>query len=57
MIDALLRAGADIDARSDWWAGSFGVLDYASGLENFLIERGARVDAHARGSVWECSIG
>lgn len=47
MIDALLRAGADINARSDWWAGSFGVLDNASGLENFLIERGARVDAHA----------
>ncbi len=47
MIDALLRAGADINARSDWWAGSFGVLDNASGLEDFLIERGARVDAHA----------
>jgi ankyrin repeat protein len=47
MIDALLRAGADINARSDWWAGSFGVLDNASGLENFLIERGAQVDAHA----------
>jgi ankyrin repeat protein len=47
MIDALLRAGADINARSDWWAGSFGVLDSASGLEDFLVERGARVDAHA----------
>jgi ankyrin repeat protein len=46
-IDALLRAGADINARSDWWAGSFGVLDSPSGLEDFLIERGARVDAHA----------
>jgi ankyrin repeat protein len=47
MIDALLRAGADIDARSDWWAGSFGVLDSASGLEDFLIARSARIDAHA----------
>lgn len=47
IIDVLLRAGADINARSDWWAGSFGVLDGASGLEEFLIERGARVDAHA----------
>jgi ankyrin repeat protein len=46
-IDALLRAGADINARSDWWAGSFGVLDSPSGLEDFLIDRGARVDAHA----------
>ena len=47
MIDVLLRAGADINARSDWWAGSFGVLDSATGLEAFLMERGARVDAHA----------
>lgn len=47
MIDVLLRAGADINARSDWWAGSFGVLDNPTGLEDFLIERGARVDAHA----------
>ncbi len=47
IIDVLLRAGADINARSDWWAGSFGVLDNSTGLEDFLIERGARVDAHA----------
>jgi ankyrin repeat protein len=47
MIDALLHAGADINARSHWWAGSFGVLDNDSGLEPFLIERGAIVDAHA----------
>ena len=47
MIDVLLAHGADIDARSHWWAGSFGVLDHHSGLEDFLIERGATVDAHA----------
>ena len=47
MIDALLRAGADINARSHWWAGSFGVLDSPTGLEEFLIHRGARVDVHA----------
>jgi len=29
-VDALLAAGADINARSSWWAGSFGVLDNAS---------------------------
>ena len=29
MIDALLDAGADINQRSHWWAGSFGVLDDA----------------------------
>ena len=27
MIDVFLEAGADINGRSDWWAGSFGVLD------------------------------
>ncbi|HXE52389.1 MAG TPA: ankyrin repeat domain-containing protein [Tepidisphaeraceae bacterium] len=48
MIDVLLRYGADINARSDWWAGGFGILDTADpDLAAFLIERGARVDAHA----------
>src|SRR3970040_2273268 len=47
MIDVLLHAGADINARSDWWAGSFGVLDHDGDLPEFLIERGATVDVHA----------
>jgi len=47
MAELLLDAGADIDARSHWWAGSFGVLDGESPLVPWLIERGARVDAYA----------
>lgn len=47
MIDLLLRAGADINGRSHWWAGSFGVLDDDRGLAPFLIERGAIVTVHA----------
>jgi ankyrin repeat protein len=47
MIDLLLQSGADINQRSHWWAGSFGVLDDDHGLAPFLIERGARVDVHA----------
>ena len=47
MIDLLLRSGADINGRSHWWAGSFGVLDDDHGLADFLMARGARVDAHA----------
>jgi ankyrin repeat protein len=47
MVDVLLRDGADVNARSHWWAGSFGVLDDDHGLASFLIERGASVDAHA----------
>lgn len=44
LVDVLLEAGADINARSHWWAGSFGVLDLESPLTRYLIERGATVD-------------
>ena len=48
MVDLLLGAGADINARSHWWAGGFGVLDSCDpAFAPFLIERGARVDANA----------
>ena len=47
MAEALLDAGANINQRSHWWAGSFGVLDHAGPLLDFLVERGATIDAHA----------
>jgi ankyrin repeat protein len=47
MIELLLRSGADINQRSHWWAGGFGVLDDDRGLAPWLIEHGAIVDAHA----------
>jgi hypothetical protein len=48
IIDLLLSAGADIRKRTDWWAGGFGVLDDCDpSLVEFLVERGAVVDAHA----------
>src|SRR6185312_360847 len=47
-IDVLLRAGADIRKRTEWWAGGFGVLDDCDpNLAEFLIERGAVLDAHS----------
>jgi hypothetical protein len=47
-IDALLGAGADINKRTEWWAGGFGVLDDCDpSLAPFLIERGAVLDAHS----------
>lgn len=47
-IDALLRAGANINKRTEWWAGGFGVLDDCDpGLMDFLVERGAVVEAHS----------
>ncbi len=48
MLDVLLAAGADINARSQWWAGSFGLLDSASPeLAAYAISRGAIVTIHA----------
>jgi len=48
VIDALLEAGANINQRTGWWAGSFGVLDSANPqLAAYLISRGATVDIHA----------
>src|SRR3984885_1192999 len=47
-MDVLLHAGADIRKRTDWWAGGFGVLDDCDpSLVEFLLERGAVMDAHA----------
>jgi len=47
MIDLLLQRGADVNQRSHWWAGGFGVLDSDHELTDFLIERGATLDIHA----------
>jgi ankyrin repeat protein len=47
-IDVLLNGGANIHKRTEWWAGGFGVLDDCDpGLVDFLVERGAVIDAHA----------
>jgi ankyrin repeat protein len=48
MLDALLEAGADINGRSRWWAGGFGLLDCVEPkLAGYAIKRGAVVDAHS----------
>src|ERR1700742_3347891 len=47
-IDVLLAAGADINKRTEWWAGGFGLLDDCDpSLAPFLFERGAILDAHS----------
>jgi ankyrin repeat protein len=47
-IDVLLRAGANIQKRTEWWAGGFGVLDDCDpSMVEFLTERGAVLDAHS----------
>ncbi len=48
MLDVLLDAGADLNAKSQWWAGGFGLLHSADPeLAAYAIERGAIVDVHA----------
>lgn len=48
MVDLLLELGADIDQRSDWWAGGFGVLDSAGdAMAEYLLQRGATLTPHA----------
>lgn len=48
MLDVLLAAGADINAKSRWWAGGFGLLHCGDPeLAAYAIERGAVVDVHA----------
>lgn len=49
VVDALLRAGANINQKSHWWAGGFHVLDdawRAPWLASFLIGRGAVPEIH-----------
>jgi ankyrin repeat protein len=49
LVDVLLAHGADIKARSTWWAGGFGILESKLTIEEArpLIERGAPVTAWA----------
>lgn len=48
LVDVLLEFGADINAKSAWWAGAFGVLHGADpDMARYLMERGAQVDVHA----------
>ena len=55
MVDVLLQNGADLDVKSDWWAGGVSAMNWVTGsmmsynreLAEYLIERGAMIDAHA----------
>ncbi len=48
VVDVLLKHGADINAKSQWWAGDFHILEGASAAAvEQLIERGAEITVHA----------
>lgn len=52
MVDLLLEHGANINAKSSWWAGGFGVLHHDHHeLSRYLISRGAQVDPHAAAAL------
>jgi Ankyrin repeat len=48
LLDVLLEYGADLNLKSEWWAGGFGILEGDLTPEEAapLIERGAIVDVH-----------
>lgn len=49
LLDVLLEYGADLNLKSEWWAGGFGILEGDLTPEEAapLIERGAIVDVSA----------
>jgi len=49
LVDLLLEYGADINARSTFWAGGFGILEYDLTLEQAkpLMNRGAKLTVWA----------
>src|SRR5262245_14661812 len=49
MLDVLLAYGADLNLKSDWWAGGFGLLEEGITPDQAaaLIARGAIVDVFA----------
>jgi len=53
MVDLLLSYGADLNLKSDWWAGGFGLLEYGCTPEQAapLIARGAVVDIFAAANI------
>lgn len=48
LVDVLIRHGADINAKSQWWAGDFHILEVTPrDVAEALLERGARITVHA----------
>ena len=55
MLDVLLDAGANINQRSHWWAGGFGVLDNDGGNWLRLSSAGPWSTPYAAPLDWACS--
>src|SRR5262245_46557012 len=46
-VEVLLDHGANINAKTSWWAGGFTAIGDDPEFAQFLISRGAVVDVHA----------
>src|SRR5215470_8812295 len=53
LLDVLLAYGADLNLKSAWWAGGFGLLEHDCSPEEAapLIARGAVVDVFAAANL------
>lgn len=52
LLDLLLANGADINLKSDWWAGPWGVLETADREEaDLYLSRGATIDVFAAANL------
>lgn len=47
MVDLLLEHGARLERVSQWWGPGFGTHEVRTEIAAYLVERGARVSAHA----------
>lgn len=48
LTEVLIRHGADVRLKSDWWAGGFGVLDgVPQDMTEFFLDKGAPLDVFA----------
>ncbi|MBT8399020.1 MAG: hypothetical protein KJO98_00970 [Rhodothermia bacterium] len=48
LVDLLIEHGADLNKKTDWWAGGFGIIEGVdASIARPLIERGAIVDIWA----------
>lgn len=57
MFELLLEHGADINLKSNWWAGGFGVLDGADEERvNYLLARGAKLDVFSAAEMGRLDV-
>ena len=56
MIDVFLDAGADVNARSVWWAGGFGVLGASTHSPEHLEAELRWIDRHVEGRPYGVDV-